>query len=167
MALPFPDGSFELVFCQQMLQFVPDRLAALREARRVLARGGRLFMSSWRARSEQPFHEALGRIAERHLGASRDARWSLGAAELGHAVAEAGFTDIRIDSVSLGECFREVPLRLNAMAAGFDLGALSDAERERRLAAIEADSVEVLTRFAQSEGVGAPSVTNIVTAVAP
>jgi ubiquinone/menaquinone biosynthesis C-methylase UbiE len=40
-ALPFPDGAFDLVLCQLGLQFFPDRLAALREMRRVLAPSGR------------------------------------------------------------------------------------------------------------------------------
>src|SRR4051812_13272329 len=67
MALPFADDSFELVLCQEMLQFVPDRAGALREVRRVLSPGGRFFVSTWRPRSEQPLHDALGRVAERHL----------------------------------------------------------------------------------------------------
>jgi len=37
--LPFADGSFTVVTCQQGLQFFPDRDAALREFRRVLAPG--------------------------------------------------------------------------------------------------------------------------------
>lgn len=44
-AIPLPDGSFDLVLCQMSLQFVPDRLNALREMRRVLAPGGRLVLS--------------------------------------------------------------------------------------------------------------------------
>ena len=36
-ALPFQDGAFTLVTCQQGLQFFPDRDGALREFRRVLA----------------------------------------------------------------------------------------------------------------------------------
>jgi ubiquinone/menaquinone biosynthesis C-methylase UbiE len=39
-ALPFPDGTFDLVLCQLGLQFFPDRLAALRDMRRVLAPSG-------------------------------------------------------------------------------------------------------------------------------
>jgi ubiquinone/menaquinone biosynthesis C-methylase UbiE len=34
--LPFPDGSFDIVYCQLGLQFFADRAAALREMRRVL-----------------------------------------------------------------------------------------------------------------------------------
>ncbi len=41
-ALPLPDESFDLVLCQLGLMFVADRLAAVREMRRVLSSGGRL-----------------------------------------------------------------------------------------------------------------------------
>jgi ubiquinone/menaquinone biosynthesis C-methylase UbiE len=34
-AIPLPDATFDLVLCQQGLQFFPDRSAALREMRRV------------------------------------------------------------------------------------------------------------------------------------
>lgn len=167
MELPFPDGSFDLVLCQEMLQFVPDRLAALREVRRVLTPGGRFITSTWRPRTEQPFFEALGRIAERHLGKSNDGRFSLDGPELGRALAEAGFADIRLDTVSFTDRFREFSSRMNAMAANHDLGSLSDAEKERRFAAVEADSAEVFTRFALDEGFGAPSVANVATATSP
>jgi ubiquinone/menaquinone biosynthesis C-methylase UbiE len=167
MALPFAAGSFDLVLCQEMLQFVPDRLAALREVRRVLTPGGRFITSTWRPRSEQPFHDALGRVAERHLGKSNDARWSLDAHELGHALAEAGFSDVRVETVSFTDRFHEFPTRMNAMAANCDVSALSEAEKERRFAAIEADSAEVFARFALDGGFGAPSVANVATAIAP
>jgi SAM-dependent methyltransferase len=35
-ALPFEDGAFDAILCQQELQFFPDRVQALREMRRVL-----------------------------------------------------------------------------------------------------------------------------------
>src|SRR5262245_8220944 len=35
--LPFSDGAFDRVLCQEVLQFVSDRRAAARELRRVLA----------------------------------------------------------------------------------------------------------------------------------
>jgi SAM-dependent methyltransferase len=44
-AMPFPDASFDLTLCQQGLQFFPDRSAALREMRRVLAPRGRLALA--------------------------------------------------------------------------------------------------------------------------
>ena len=44
-ALPFPDGSFEVVLAVHALLFADDRVAALREWRRVTAPDGRLSLS--------------------------------------------------------------------------------------------------------------------------
>ena len=39
-ALPFEDGAFDVVLCQQGLQFFPAQAAAVGEMRRVLRLGG-------------------------------------------------------------------------------------------------------------------------------
>jgi len=44
-AIPLPDDSFDVVLCQMSLQFMPGRLSALREMRRVLEPGGRLVLN--------------------------------------------------------------------------------------------------------------------------
>jgi len=44
-AIPLPSGSFDVVLCQMGLQFMADKLAALREMRRILAPGGRLVLN--------------------------------------------------------------------------------------------------------------------------
>jgi ubiquinone/menaquinone biosynthesis C-methylase UbiE len=44
-SMPFPDGAFDVVLCQMGLQFVPGKLTALREMRRVLETGGRAVIS--------------------------------------------------------------------------------------------------------------------------
>jgi ubiquinone/menaquinone biosynthesis C-methylase UbiE len=45
--LQLPDASFDLVLCQQGLQFFPDQTAALREMRRVLKPDGRVGIAVW------------------------------------------------------------------------------------------------------------------------
>lgn len=47
MALPFPDASFDTVVCQFSVMFFPDRVAAYREALRVLTPGGRFIFNVW------------------------------------------------------------------------------------------------------------------------
>ena len=45
-ALPFPDGSFDVVLCQMTLMFIEDRLRAVQEMHRVLSEGGRVLIST-------------------------------------------------------------------------------------------------------------------------
>lgn len=55
LALPFPDASFDVVCCQFGAMFFPDRVAAYREAHRVLKAGGRLELSVWDGLEENVF----------------------------------------------------------------------------------------------------------------
>jgi SAM-dependent methyltransferase len=57
--LPFGDGSFDVVLCQQGLQYFPDRSAAMGEMARVLMPGGRVALSVWGPMERQPFYVAL------------------------------------------------------------------------------------------------------------
>ena len=43
--IPFPENSFDIVLCQMGLQFIPDKLAALKEIHRVLRNGGRFIFN--------------------------------------------------------------------------------------------------------------------------
>jgi ubiquinone/menaquinone biosynthesis C-methylase UbiE len=56
-ALPFEDGEFDIAFCQQGLQFFPDKPKALSEIARVVKPSGRLYLSCWRA--ESPLFQAV------------------------------------------------------------------------------------------------------------
>jgi ubiquinone/menaquinone biosynthesis C-methylase UbiE len=58
-ALPFPAGSFGALACQFGLMFPPDKPAALREARRVLADGGWLLFNVWGSLSENPYAQVM------------------------------------------------------------------------------------------------------------
>jgi SAM-dependent methyltransferase len=62
-SLPFPEGSFGAVVCQFGLMFVPDKEAAIREARRVLAPGGTFLFNVWDSLERNTFaklaHETI------------------------------------------------------------------------------------------------------------
>jgi ubiquinone/menaquinone biosynthesis C-methylase UbiE len=89
-----PNASFDIVLCQQGLQFFPDRPAALREMRRVLVPNGRVLLSVWRIMG--PYHVAVAEALRQHVGAEAAATFSASrvvpdAEELYHLVVEAGF----------------------------------------------------------------------------
>ncbi len=44
-AMPLPDGAFDVVLCQMGLQFIPKRIQALKEIRRLLGLGGRVVLN--------------------------------------------------------------------------------------------------------------------------
>ncbi len=55
LKLPFEDAAFDLVCCQFGAMFFPDRVAAYREALRVLKPGGRFLLSVWDRIEENAF----------------------------------------------------------------------------------------------------------------
>jgi ubiquinone/menaquinone biosynthesis C-methylase UbiE len=63
-ALPFPDASFDVVFCSDVFEHLPSYQPALAEISRVLRPGGRAFVSTvegaWR--SPLPIMEAVRRL---------------------------------------------------------------------------------------------------------
>ncbi|WGS21754.1 MULTISPECIES: methyltransferase domain-containing protein [unclassified Bradyrhizobium] len=101
-ALSLRDGEqFEIVVCQQGLQFFPDKPAAAAQMRRALAKGGRLAIATWRSDDEIPFVRELRRVAERHVGAIVDQRHGFGdAAPLEVLLRDAGFREVRLRTMS-------------------------------------------------------------------
>jgi ubiquinone/menaquinone biosynthesis C-methylase UbiE len=98
-AMPLPDGAFDLVLCQQGLQFFPDKPAALREMHRVLAPGGRLFLAVWKSSVHCPGFAALERGLAKYVGAeaAKLPPFSFGdRAALRRVIAGAGFRELTI-----------------------------------------------------------------------
>ncbi len=67
-ALPLPDASVDLVFCNSVLWLLPDPLAALREMRRVVRSGGRVLAAEpdgGLVHSYDPKHPRLSELEQR------------------------------------------------------------------------------------------------------
>jgi ubiquinone/menaquinone biosynthesis C-methylase UbiE len=60
--LPFGDNAFGAVVCAFGIMFIPDKAAALREARRVLKPGGSLLFNVWDRIEENPHAAANARV---------------------------------------------------------------------------------------------------------
>lgn len=167
-ALPLgEDERFEVITCQQGVQFFADRAAAVREMRRALAPGGRLAVSAWCADDEMPLFRELRRVAERHLGPVLDKRHAFGeAGALEALLAAGGLRDVRVKTVSHTLRFDPASefVRLNALALVGMSGA-AEARRDELLATIVAESAAVASRFTEAGALTLLTRSNVATAV--
>jgi SAM-dependent methyltransferase len=67
LALPWDDDVFDVVTCQQGLQFMPDPVACLAEMARVTRVGGRIGVTVWAPVEQSPYMEAQMHLL-RHAG---------------------------------------------------------------------------------------------------
>ena len=168
MALPLPDASVDAVLCQQGLQFFPDKVAALAEARRVLVPGGRLALSVWRSIDRSPGVAALQRALERHAPDAAPMLpigFSLSDAGELRAIAErAGFEDIRV-TIGVGSPrFSSVGDFLQRYLGGLPIAGLIAGLPAERRAAIAADVSDAVHEFLDDEGVTFPTEINLLRA---
>jgi ubiquinone/menaquinone biosynthesis C-methylase UbiE len=59
LALPFPAESFDVVVCQFGAMFFPEKVAAYKEARRVLRSGGHFMFNVWDQISANEFADVV------------------------------------------------------------------------------------------------------------
>jgi ubiquinone/menaquinone biosynthesis C-methylase UbiE len=168
-ALPFPDGTFDLVLCQQGLQFMADRTAATRELRRVLAGAGRLALSTWRAIDRSPGYAAFSDALERHAGAGGIMRapFAFGDQEsLRRLLLAAGFDRVRI-LIDVKVCrFPSVAefLRYEVLASPLadPVGRLDSEARDGLIADLE----DVLGMYVDDDGLALPIESHVALAAA-
>jgi ubiquinone/menaquinone biosynthesis C-methylase UbiE len=156
LRLPFDDGVFDLVCCQQGLQFFADRLQALREMRRVLRSGGRLGISCWRSAEDSPAYAAVQHALARHVGPERSAlpRFALSdGVQLRALIEDAGFREVRIHSRTLPVEWPSTDLFLRAIIAGAPtmMGALSEQD-DAALSVISTEVEAEIKPFLQESG---------------
>jgi ubiquinone/menaquinone biosynthesis C-methylase UbiE len=171
LALPLQDNEqFDVVVCQQGLQFFPDKQAAATQMRRALKSGGRLAVATWRSDDEIPMFRELRRIAERRLGAIADQRHSFGdAAALEALFRAADFQNVRSKTLSRTIRFEDgAPfVRMNTMALiGMSASGktMADAERKRMVETIITDSAPAVQPYADGNGLAFELSTNLMTA---
>jgi ubiquinone/menaquinone biosynthesis C-methylase UbiE len=109
-ALPVDEGAFDVVTCQQGLQFFEDRPAALRSMRGALADGGRIAVATWGKPEENEGFAAIGAALGRHVSEEAEAMmvspFSLSDTdELESLISEAGFNDVEVDRLTLTATF--------------------------------------------------------------
>lgn len=176
-ALALPDGGFDAVYCQQGLQFFPDRAAGAREMRRVLDPGGRAIVVTWHGLDAHLLFAALADAEEPHLAAvgvhvDRDelvAPFSLGdGQELAELLGAAGFSQVQLHQVSIDACFPDADHFVERMefayAAVIPQFAEDPAAFARYLEAISDETRGIVASYRQGDEVVVPMHANLAIA---
>lgn len=176
-ALELPDSSFDAVYCQQGLQFFPDRGAGAREMRRVLKPTGVAVVATWRGLDHHPLYAALANAEEPHLAAlgvdvtraELEAPFSLGSAdELQSLLHAAGFRDIALSSVSIEARFADADRFVHRMEFAYAAVIPQFADNPDAFAAyldaIERDTRAIVDSHRQGDQIVVPMHANIAVA---
>lgn len=152
-SLPTPDDAFDVVTCQQGLQFFPDRPAALAEMRRALRPGGKLGIAVWCAIEDCPPFAALANALGTVLGvetadAYEAGPWGFADSDaLVRLVNDCGFANVNVRRHELPLVFDGGPgqllLTLRAASVATTLAQLPEAELVALAAAVEVAALPI------------------------
>jgi ubiquinone/menaquinone biosynthesis C-methylase UbiE len=165
--LRLEDAAFDVVLCQQGVQFFPDKVRALQEMRRVLRKGGRLALSVWNNTGiyNGAVAEALARFVDSEAAgrfcASRQAPTK---EELHHYASQAGFSriEVRIERLNIHlPCPAKFAL---AHLASTPISAVIAAAGADVRQQIGASVSERLRLYADGDGITYPEETRVLTA---
>ena len=141
-----PGAAFDVVTCQQGLQFFPDRGAAIREMYRALRPGGRVVVAVWREIALQPSFAAVDAALRECLTPDQAEpfgapfKWpradDLAAALRGQGFKEVSLSEHRLPLVYEGGASQVIgTLAASPVAAA--VAALPEAERASLRSAVE------------------------------
>ncbi len=168
-SMPFDDCCFDVILCQQGLQYFPDQVGALTQMQRVLADHGRIILSVWRPIEYSPFYDALCRLLEKYVSRTAAsmlaAAYSIGDADTIKELFEyAGFSTVHITIVVKQMRFSPFDefVMGGMMASPFfkDIQEMPAADREAFLLEMALSNQDYL----DDDGLAAPMESYIVSA---
>jgi ubiquinone/menaquinone biosynthesis C-methylase UbiE len=167
--MPFSFGEFDTVLCQQGLQFFPDKAAALKEMKRVLAPEGTLALSVWGRAGKSPHVPVLCEVFSEFFGEGSTTIFKIACSLSDHdvlqeLVRDAGFSNIQIRSgikiarhPSLAEF---LPAYCSALPVAGQISAMPADERNRMFRSIETK----LAEWMEGDGLAVPTENCTLTA---
>lgn len=168
-SMPFASGEFDTVLCQQGLQFFPDKEAALREMKRVLAPQGRLALNVWGRPEKCPHVIVICDVFTEYFGVDSTTIFKVASSlsnprVLQNLVHDAGFSNIHIRfdvkiarHPSLAEL---LPAYFSVFPVAAQIAALPEKERTRMFRCIETK----LADWCENDGLAVPTENCILTA---
>jgi ubiquinone/menaquinone biosynthesis C-methylase UbiE len=177
LMIDLSDHEFDLVLCQQGLQFFADRAAALKRLRDRIPSGGRVALANWQAIEEHDLFNEFAAVESRHLaplGVSYEeliAPFSLNDADHIRSLLEAaGFSKVEIVPHSIEARFpspktfaRNMETAYGAVIPAFvgDPSAFSAF-----VTAVEEETRGIVERFTQGDWVVCTMTANLARAYA-
>ena len=165
--LQFPDASFDITFCQQGLQFFPEKVAALKELRRVTTPGGSINLTVWSAVSpvNAAISDALARYVNDEAAQSALSPYAFRDAEvIKGLMIEAGIQGITMETLVverlIGHGEESIPRLMAGTPYGVDFGKADEVTQR----AVVKDVVEALQGFQGDNGIVVPQETHLIRA---
>jgi SAM-dependent methyltransferase len=127
--LPYGEGEFDSVICQQGVQFFPEPSIGLTEMARVTKPGGRIGATVWTYLSDTPYFEAMFNMLRDFCGADeKDLIWWSDAHQIAEWFTSAGVGGVSVERVehlvSLPPLDEFIPAHMAATPWAHDFAAL-------------------------------------------
>jgi ubiquinone/menaquinone biosynthesis C-methylase UbiE len=168
--MPFGDQSFDLVVCQFGVMFFPDKLAANREAFRVLIPGGRYLLLIWDSLERNPASKAVHEAVAAQFPADPPqfyARVPFGYFDLELITADlmaAGFDDIEFETITHRSRLPSAIDAATGMCQGSPLRSEIEARDHAALDRVTEAAARALAKFEGPDGFDAPMSAHLVIA---
>ncbi len=110
--IPLDNDTFDIAYCQQGLQFFPDKIGALQEIARLLRPGGRCLVVVAQSLEKNPLMRSQAAALTKHIdeGAAAGIRAVCGLAngdEIAEIFEQAGYRDVDWDTIDLTLTFND------------------------------------------------------------
>ena len=168
--LPFGDGEFTRVFCQQGFQFFPDGLAALKEMKRVLKKDGEAVITVWKEPS--PFFVALSQSIKRHVGSDESTQSLAPFTYDNHAnfeslAEQAGFAGFARQELTVNRTIGRPETAIEKEILGNTVGPAVQAKGHEVMQCIVMEVTQALPAYLQGENLVVPQTTCLYRARVP
>ena len=176
LSLDFGDEAFDIVFCQQGVQFFADRMQAMREKRRVLNAGGRVGIAVWQGLDRNDLFRSLIEVEATHLetvGMTYEdlaASFLFGDPDALHAlISDAGFSKVHVEQRTIEARFpvrdfvENVEFGFSAVIPDF---AANPAAFQAFVEAVDRDMADVLDAHRIGDEIVFPMGVNLARGVA-
>jgi SAM-dependent methyltransferase len=169
--LALEPGSFDVALARNCVMYFRDLDRALLNVRRALRPGGRFVASVYGPLASEPFHAIPIEAVERrqalpeHLPEYVRA-FRVGAEDVGAAMAQAGFADVRTRIVSVARTYPDLAVALDTLHMSSSLGELMSAVPAGQREEVWADIERGFRRFESAAALRIPGEQVIVVGTA-